>query len=356
MFDHGLIMEFRAHLPFIAAHDFPLQFVALNFVDRARRLVLEAGGAPTMNLHFRSPQSVVPSLFNRAAIPRTEDTGHHPLDRVMSCPVLYALGGWFGACPLDVLSMSSCPLLSGRPNAIVPNANHFKLLQPIYGALESLLFGVSLLVLYVLSHCPVVEILTPQADIHRCPLFRYVIAPDQICQNAAQALGGQAAARTWHAYLSQQQAGVTPSVNARGRIGPGPWYNVKGQLIASSVADLHGDQQRDRNNIQGATALDVKGEETPGNQHDILTGSDSDGRAFTDGIDHTCNNWTSDGMTLPQANPNVPADRARAMLGHSNRAGGQNTSWNAAHMSQGCSKQALINTGGAGKLYCFASN
>jgi hypothetical protein len=179
---------------------------------------------------------------------------------------------------------------------------------------------------------------------------------DQICQNAAQALGGQAAARTWHAYLSQQQAGVTPSVNARGRIGPGPWYNVKGQLIASSVADLHGDQQRDRNNIQGATALDVKGEETPGNQHDILTGSDSDGRAFTDGIDHTCNNWTSDGMTLAQANPNVPADRARAMLGHSNRAGGQNTSWNAAHMSQGCSKQALINTGGAGRFYCFATN
>ena len=93
--------------------------------------------------------------------------------------------------------------------------------------------------------------------------------------------------------------------------------------------------------------------------HDILTGSDSDGRAFTDGYDHTCNNWTSDGMTLPQAanaNAAVPTDRARAMLGHSNRSGGQNTSWNAAHMSQGCTKQALINTGGAGKLYCFAIN
>jgi hypothetical protein len=182
---------------------------------------------------------------------------------------------------------------------------------------------------------------------------------DQICQTQAQALGGEAAAKTWHAYLSQEQRGNTPKVNARGRIGQGPWYNVKGQLIASSVADLHGDQQRDRNNIQAATALDVKGEQIPGNVHDILTGSDSDGRAFTDGYDHTCNNWTSDGMALPQAanaNAAVPADRARAMLGHSNRSGGQNTSWNAAHMSQGCTKQAFINTGGAGKLYCFAIN
>jgi hypothetical protein len=182
---------------------------------------------------------------------------------------------------------------------------------------------------------------------------------DQMCQTQAQALGGAAAAKTWHAYLSQEQRGNTPKVNARGRIGQGPWYNVKGQLIASSVADLHGDQQRDRNNIQAATALDVKGEQIPGNVHDILTGSDSDGRAFTDGYDHTCNNWTSDAMTLPQAanaNAAVPADRARAMLGHSNRSGGQNTSWNAAHMSQGCSKQALVNTGGAGKLYCFATN
>src|SRR5262249_38402273 len=156
---------------------------------------------------------------------------------------------------------------------------------------------------------------------------------DQMCQTQAQALGGAAATKTWHAYLSQEQRGNTPKVNARGRIGQGPWYNVKGQLIASSVADLHGDQQRDRKNIQAATALDVKGEQIPGNVHDILTGSDSDGRAFTDGYDHTCNNWTADGMTLPQAanaNAAVPADRARAMLGHSNRSGGQNTSWNAA--------------------------
>jgi hypothetical protein len=186
---------------------------------------------------------------------------------------------------------------------------------------------------------------------------------DQLCQSQAQALGGQAAARTWHAYLSQEQRGNQPRINARDRIGTGPWYNVKGQLIASNVADLHGDQQRDRNNIQRATVLDTKGNEIPGvasppggNQHDMLTGSDSAGRAFTDGIDHTCNNWTSDGMTLPQQNPNVPADRARAMLGHTDRSGGQNVSWNSAHMSQGCSKQALINTGGAGRFYCFATN
>src|SRR5262249_2936928 len=86
----------------------------------------------------------------------------------------------------------------------------------------------------------------------------------QTCRNEAQPLGGQAATRTWHAYLSQEQRGTQPRINARDRIGAGPWYNVKGQLIASNVADLHGDQQRDRNNIQRATALDVKGNEVPG--------------------------------------------------------------------------------------------
>ncbi len=181
-----------------------------------------------------------------------------------------------------------------------------------------------------------------------------IAGADQICQNAGAAAGGTSFNHTWHAYLSQEQRGSAPRLNARDRIGTGPWYNAKGQLIASDVADLHGDQQRDRNNIQRAMALDARGNEIPGNEHDILTGSDSLGRAFTDGNDHTCNNWTSDAMTLPQANPNVPPDRARAMLGHMDRTGGQNVSWNAAHMSQGCSKQALIDTGGAGKLYCFA--
>jgi hypothetical protein len=170
---------------------------------------------------------------------------------------------------------------------------------------------------------------------------------DQICQNLAAAAG--AGNKTWHAYLSQQAQGNAPSVNARGRIGPGPWYNAKGQLIASNVADLHGDQQRDRNAIRKASALDEKGNMINGvgdmpNQHDMLTGSDSDGRAFTDGLDHTCNNWTSD------------AAANRAMLGHSDRQGGNNTSWNAAHMSADCTKDGLIRTGGAGRFYCFAIN
>ena len=186
---------------------------------------------------------------------------------------------------------------------------------------------------------------------------------DQMCQTQAQAIGGRAAMRTWHAYLSTEQRGGTAAVNARGRIGAGPWHNVKGVLIAAGVGALHGDQPelRDRNNIQKATALDAKGNEIPGvgapmNQHDMMTGSDPDGRAYLDGYDHTCNNWTSDAMSGPQANPNVPADRMRAMLGHSDRSGGANTSWNAAHLSQGCSKQSLINTGGAGRFYCFAIN
>jgi hypothetical protein len=170
---------------------------------------------------------------------------------------------------------------------------------------------------------------------------------DQVCQNLAAAAG--AGNKTWHAYMSQQAQGNTPSVNARGRIGQGPWYNAKGQLIASNVADLHGDQQRDRNTIRKATALDEKGNMVNGvgdmpNQHDMLTGSDSDGRAFTDGLDHTCNNWTSDAATN------------RAMLGHMDRQGGNNTSWNAAHMSRDCTKEGLVATGGAGRFYCFAIN
>ena len=187
---------------------------------------------------------------------------------------------------------------------------------------------------------------------------------DQICQNAAAASGGLNFNHTWHAYLSQEQRGATPRLDARGRIGSGPWYNAKGQLIASNVADLHGDQQRDRNNMQKANVLNVKGEVIPGvdspqgtqNEHDIMTGSDAQGRAFTDGLDHTCGNWTSDGLQLPQANASFPAERARAMLGHSDRTGGGNVSWNAAHMSQGCSKPALNATGSVGRIYCFAIN
>src|SRR5258707_476499 len=171
---------------------------------------------------------------------------------------------------------------------------------------------------------------------------------DQLCQTQAQAFGGANAARTWRAYLSQEQRGNTPRVNARDRIGPGPWFSVKGVLVASNVADLHGDQQRDRNNMQKANVLDTKGDVIPGvgvpqgtqNEHDMLTGSDAQGRAFTDGLDHTCGNWTSDGLHLPQPNPNFPAERARAQLGHSHRTGAGNVPRNSVQMSQGWSKPA----------------
>src|ERR1700741_206114 len=122
---------------------------------------------------------------------------------------------------------------------------------------------------------------------------------DKICQDLAASVG--AGNRTWHAYLSTQARPGVPQVNARGRIGQGPGFNQKGQMIAGNVADLHGDQQRDRNGLRQASVLDEKGaivSQMP-QQHDILTGSDSGGRAYTDGVDHTCNNWTSDAMTTP---------------------------------------------------------
>ena len=170
---------------------------------------------------------------------------------------------------------------------------------------------------------------------------------DKHCQSLAAAVG--AGDRTWRAYLSAASADGQPAVNARDRIGSGPWYNAKGQNIAQNVADLHGDIERDRNNIRKPTALNEKGEEVNGagdqpNEHDILTGSNSHGR-LPDGATaaDTCNNWTSN-------------DAGRAMVGHHDRLGGPNSSWNAVHYSAGCSQQALVKTGGAGLLYCFAAD
>lgn len=168
---------------------------------------------------------------------------------------------------------------------------------------------------------------------------------DAHCQKLAEAAG--AGGRTWRAYLSTQGANA---VNARDRIGQGPWHNAKGVLIASNVADLHGDVQRDRNNLTKETALTEKGETVKGrgdtpNQHDILTGSDSTGRAFTGEADMTCGNWTS-----------AAAGSGSAMVGHHDRTGGGNTSWNSVHGSRGCSQENLVSTGGAGFLYCFAVN
>jgi hypothetical protein len=172
---------------------------------------------------------------------------------------------------------------------------------------------------------------------------------DRICQTLAAAAGR--GDKTWHAYLSQSAANGQPAVNARDRIGSGPWYNAKGARIAQNVADLHGDtleQARRGNNIQKPTALNEKGEtingvgDTP-NRHDMLTGSQLDGTAFTDGQDHTCGNWTLSGA-------------GTAQLGHSDRTGGGNMSWNSTHPSRGCSQENLVATGGAGLFYCFAIN
>jgi len=168
---------------------------------------------------------------------------------------------------------------------------------------------------------------------------------DALCQRLAQAAGSS---KTFHAYLSTQGAGA---VNARDRIGAGPWYNAKGQQIAANVGELHGDtleQARLGNRINKVTALDEKGNMHNGvgdnpNQHDVLTGSQPDGRAFTDSADHTCKNWTS-------------SSDGTAMLGHLDRLGGPNASWNSVHPSNGCSQQNLISTGGAGFLYCFGIN
>ena len=165
---------------------------------------------------------------------------------------------------------------------------------------------------------------------------------DKICQNLAAAAG--AGNRTWRAYLSAAAAAGQPAVNAKDRIGKGPWMNAKGVVIAKSVEDLHSD----KNNLTKETALTEKGTvvngvgDTP-NMHDVLTGSRLDGRAYTDNMDHTCNNWTSNGM-------------GSAQVGHSDRSGGGNTSWNSAHASRGCSQQDLVGTGGAGLFYCFAIN
>jgi hypothetical protein len=174
---------------------------------------------------------------------------------------------------------------------------------------------------------------------------------DQHCQTLAQAAG--AGNKTWHAYLSTQAANGQPAVNARDRIGNGPWYNARGQMVAKNLSDLHGDtleEARLGNNLTKATAFTEKNETIKGfgdqpNQHDILTGSTPDGRAYTDGNDHTCSNWTSN-----------TDGQGTAQLGHFDRTGGGNTSWNSAHPSRGCSQQNLVSTGGAGLLYCFAIN
>jgi len=175
---------------------------------------------------------------------------------------------------------------------------------------------------------------------------------DAYCAQMAQGGGlPTPPGRTWRAYLSMPAQGGQPAVNARDRIGAGPWFNARGQLIANNVADLHGDVQRDRNSINKTFALNEKGATVNGvgdmpNQHDILTGSDSTGRAIAGDMDTTCKGYTSNADGAPNS----------VMLGHHDRTGGGNSSWNSAHGSRGCSQPNLVATGGAGLLYCFAAN
>jgi len=166
---------------------------------------------------------------------------------------------------------------------------------------------------------------------------------DKHCQQLAAAVG--AGNRTWRAYLSTAAAAGQPAVNARERIGKGPWYNAKGEVIAKSVEDLHSDS----NNIKKETALTEKGGMVNGvgdqpNQHDILTGSQADGTLQMG--DAPCGNFTSN------------AETGAANLGHVDRVGrgASGSSWNAAHPSRGCSQQNLISSGGNGYFYCFAAN
>jgi hypothetical protein len=168
---------------------------------------------------------------------------------------------------------------------------------------------------------------------------------DKICQMLGQA--GGATSKTWQAYLSTQGAGA---VNARDRIGKGPWQNAKGVVIAKDLAELHG-----KNNLTKETGVTEKGEmvngrgDTP-NMHDILTGSQPDGTAFAAGDDRTCGNWTKSGQ-------------GSAMVGHHDRQGlrddDASKSWNSSHPSRGpdggCSQNDLRSTGGNGLFYCFAS-
>ena len=176
---------------------------------------------------------------------------------------------------------------------------------------------------------------------------------DNHCQTLAQAAGAggpAGAAKVWRAYLSTQAADGKPAINAKDRIGNGPWTNAKGVVVAKDVADLHSAS----NNLSKQTALSEKGDvingrgDTP-NRHDILTGSQADGTAFSGTDDRTCKNWTS-------------STQGSAMLGHADRTGLTEEppakSWNTSHPSRGpdggCSQADLKSTGGDGLLYCFA--
>ena len=176
--------------------------------------------------------------------------------------------------------------------------------------------------------------------------FGGIDGADRYCQTLAAKAG--AGGKTWRAYLSVQAVGGATAVNARDRIGKGPWVNADGTQIAATVADLHSDN----NKINQQSAQAENGRRIPGrtfvvNQHDILTGSLPDGTAPPPDKDMTCGNWTKSG-------------EGSAIVGHHDREGlrddAASKSWNSSHPSRGCSADSLKSTGGAGLLYCFAAN
>jgi hypothetical protein len=163
---------------------------------------------------------------------------------------------------------------------------------------------------------------------------------DNYCQSLAAKVG--AGGRTWRAYLSTTGS---PGVNARDRIGKGPWYNAKGVLVASSVDELHGVNMLNKVSVLTESGQTIMGRGDATNMHDILTGSSPDGRAVPGDKDTTCGNWTKSGD-------------GSAIVGHHDRTGLDESapakSWNSSHATQGCGMEALKKTGGAGLLYCFA--
>ncbi len=166
---------------------------------------------------------------------------------------------------------------------------------------------------------------------------------DAHCQMLAESVG--AGGKTWRAYLSTSGGDGAAAVHARDRIGTGPWTSSNGAQVAQDVADLHSDGNKlgkENSLSESGDAINGRGD-TP-NRHDILTGSNLDGTAFSDGEDHTCRGWTYSGSD------------GSAQVGHHDRSGGgaNPTSWNSAHGSRGCSQSDLQGTGGDGLYYCFA--
>lgn len=177
--------------------------------------------------------------------------------------------------------------------------------------------------------------------------FGGIEGADKHCQALAAKAG--AGSKTWRAYLSTQAADGKPAINARDRIGKGPWVNMAGVQVAANVNELHSDKSK----INVEIGRSENGRRIPSrmfvvNQHDILTGSTADGRAYPPGEDMTCGNWTKN------------AKNGHARVGHHDRMGLRNDapskSWNSSHISRGCSAANLKSSGGAGLLYCFAAN